>query len=418
MKKRVYLRICLCLTVLLFTGCGVQNTVGEQVTGSSTETISESELPVEIQESKDTQAFLDTEVMTESTEILPKQESPTVTIVMVGDMLMHTAVNDSGKQEDGSYNYDHLFTNVQTKIQEADLALVNQEVIISGRDAGLKGYPRFNSAYELGDSLVKAGFDVVLHATNHAMDMGREGLLRCVSFWEETYPWMDVVGIYDDEASAGEICIREVEGIRIAILNYTYGTNGIALPKDMPYAVDLWDEDAIRADIALAREQADFIIVCPHWGTEYVFEETKKQKKWAQFLADEGVDLCIGTHPHVIEPVKWVTGKDGNEMLVYYSIGNFINATSGTASGVSSRMLGAMAQVTITMEENQCEIKEYDALPLVAHVEKKGPISTYFLQDYTEELAQKHYMTKADPDNFSLTYLWELYDRVIGDLHP
>lgn len=418
MKKRVYLRICLCLTVLLFTGCGVQNTVGEQVTGSSTETISESELPVESQESQDTQAFLDTEVMTESTEILPKQESPTVTIVMVGDMLMHTAVNDSGKQEDGSYNYDHLFTNVQTKIQEADLALVNQEVIISGRDAGLKGYPRFNSAYELGDSLVKAGFDVVLHATNHAMDMGREGLLRCVSFWEETYPWMDVVGIYDDEASAGEICIREVEGIRIAILNYTYGTNGIALPKDMPYAVDLWDEDAIRADIALAREQADFIIVCPHWGTEYVFEETKKQKKWAQFLADEGVDLCIGTHPHVIEPVKWVTGKDGNEMLVYYSIGNFINATSGTASGVSSRMLGAMAQVTITMEENQCEIKEYDALPLVAHVEKKGPISTYFLQDYTEELAQKHYMTKADPDNFSLTYLWELYDRVIGDLHP
>lgn len=418
MKKRVYLRICLCLTVLLFTGCGVQNTVGEQVTGSSTETISESELPVESQESQDTQAFLDTEVMTESTEILPKQESPTVTIVMVGDMLMHTAVNDSGKQEDGSYNYDHLFTNVQTKIQEADLALVNQEVIISGRDAGLKGYPRFNSAYELGDSLVKAGFDVVLHATNHAMDMGREGLLRCVSFWEETYPWMDVVGIYDDEASAGEICIREVEGIRIAILNYTYGTNGIALPKDMPYAVDLWDEDAIRADIALAREQADFIIVCPHWGTEYVFEETKKQKKWAQFLADEGVDLCIGTHPHVIEPVKWVTGKDGNEMLVYYSIGNFINATSGTASGVSSRMLGAMAQVTITMEENQCEIKEYDALPLVAHVEKKGPISTYFLQDYTEELAQKHYMTKVDPDNFSLTYLWELYDRVIGDLHP
>ena len=418
MKKRVYLRICLCLTVLLFTGCGVQNTVGEQVTGSSTETISESELPVESQESQDTQAFLDTEVMTESTEILPKQESPTVTIVMVGDMLMHTAVNDSGKQEDGSYNYDHLFTNVQTKIQEADLALCNQEVIISGRDAGLKGYPRFNSAYELGDSLVKAGFDVVLHATNHAMDMGREGLLRCVSFWEETYPWMDVVGIYDDEASAGEICIREVEGIRIAILNYTYGTNGIALPKDMPYAVDLWDEDAIRADIALAREQADFIIVCPHWGTEYVFEETKKQKKWAQFLADEGVDLCIGTHPHVIEPVKWVTGKDGNEMLVYYSIGNFINATSGTASGVSSRMLGAMAQVTITMEENQCEIKEYDALPLVAHVEKKGPISTYFLQDYTEELAQKHYMTKVDPDNFSLTYLWELYDRVIGDLHP
>lgn len=437
MNRRKYPLIGLCLAILLLTGCGQQGNAGEEGTRGGVEWSSAGE---SLEGSKDVQGEAEGEapdlgeivpeenaeslpgetdepLPEENATHLPESQATTATIVMVGDMLMHTAVNDSGKQEDGSYNYDHLFANVQKEIQEADLALVNQEVIISGREAGLKGYPRFNSAYELGDSLVRAGFDVILHATNHAMDMGKDGLLRCVEFWETTYPEVNVVGIYDAEETAAEICIREVEGIRIAILNYTYGTNGIALPGDMPYAVDMWDEDAIKADIALAKEQADFIIVCPHWGTEYVFEETKKQQKWAQFLADEGVDLCIGTHPHVIEPVKWVTGRDGNEMLVYYSIGNFINATSGTASGVSARMLGAMAQVRITMEEGECEITEYDALPLVAHVEKKGAITTYFLEDYTEELAGKHYMTKTDPDNFSLTYLQELFDRVIGDLN-
>ena len=429
MNQKRILVLCLSLSLLLLSGCGNAGTSNKDIQEESAGIISTAEtgqFPESTHESGTDAVIIESmeDAMKASSESMETMESVQVpqaaeaTIIMVGDMLMHTPVNDSGKQEDGSYNYDHLFANVQSVVQEADLALVNQEVIISGRDAGLKGYPRFNSAFELGDSLVDAGFDVILHATNHAMDMGKEGLLRCVEFWESTYPEVDVVGIYDAEETAAEICITEVEGIRIAILNYTYGTNGIALPEDMPYAVDMWDEDAIRADIASAKEQADFIIVCPHWGKEYVFEEIKKQQKWAQFLADEGVDLCIGTHPHVIEPVKWINGKDGNEMLVYYSIGNFVNATSGTASGVAARMLGAMAQITVTMEEGECTIKEYDALPLVAHVEKGGPVTTYFLKDYTEELAAKHYMTKVDPDNFSLQYLHELFDRVIGDLNP
>ena len=125
---------------------------------------------------------------------------------------------------------------------------MNQEVILGGRELGLSGYPSFNGAYEVGDSLVNAGFDVILHATNHALDKGKKGLLNCIHFWQEHYPQIAVLGIHETQEAADDIYITQVNGIRIAILNYTYGTNGIALPKDMPHAVDLWNEDNIRRD--------------------------------------------------------------------------------------------------------------------------------------------------------------------------
>jgi len=174
-----------------------------------------------------------TEAVTEiQTEI--SDEPAQVDIVMVGDILLHTRVNESGLMEDGTYNYDHMFAQVKEDITAADLALVNQEVILGGTELKLSGYPNFNGAFEVGDSLVDAGFDVVLHATNHALDKGKKGLLRCLEFWDTTYPEIGVVGIHDTAEDAEEIYVKEIEGIRIAILNYTYGTNGIALPSDMP----------------------------------------------------------------------------------------------------------------------------------------------------------------------------------------
>ncbi len=351
-------------------------------------------------------------------EVPTEAEEPVqVDIVMVGDILLHTRVNESGLMEDGSYNYDHMFEQVKEYISAADLALVNQEVILGGTELKLSGYPNFNGAFEVGDSLVDAGFDVVLHATNHALDKGKKGLLRCLEFWDTTYPEIGVVGIHNTQEDAEEIYVKEVEGIRIAILNYTYGTNGIALPSDMPYAVDMWDKHAIAEDVAKAKEISDFVIVCPHWGTEYVFEETSNQKKQAQFLADLGVDLVIGTHPHVVEPVKWVTGENGNETLVYYSIGNFINATSGNHTGAAARMLGAMAQVTIAMEDGEVVIADYGVEPLITHlVEGRGQITTYRMADYTQELADENQMRLQDA-SFSLQYCIDICDKVFGELY-
>lgn len=354
--------------------------------------------------------------MTETESIAVAQE---VSLVMVGDILMHTKVYESGLMEDGSYNYDHMFAKVKTEIESADIALVNQEVILGGRELGLSGYPAFNAAFEVGDSLVDAGFDVILHATNHALDKGKKGLLNCIQFWDEQYPEIAVLGIHENEEDSQEIYIQEVNGIKLAILNYTYGTNGIPLPKDMPFAVELWNEQQIAEDVALAKEMADFIIVCPHWGTEYVLEETSDQRKKAQFLADLGVDLVIGTHPHVVEPVKWVSGEEGNQTLVYYSIGNFINATSGVGSGKAARMLGAMAEVTIAKDEDTQEvyISEYGVEPLVTHnVSGSGQITTYKLSDYTDELAAQNEMIYQDY-LFSKAYCEDICSKVFGELY-
>ena len=180
---------------------------------------------------------------------------------MVGDILLHTPVEKAALQEDGKYSFDAIFENLQEEIQAADLAIVNQEVILGGEELGISGYPAFNAPYAVGDALVEAGFDVICHGTNHALDKGKKGLNKCLTYWQENYPDIAVLGIHDSQQSQDDIYIYEQGNIRIAVLNYTYGTNGIALPQDMPYAVDLLEEAKVKAAIQKAEEMADFTIV-------------------------------------------------------------------------------------------------------------------------------------------------------------
>lgn len=336
---------------------------------------------------------------------------PEITICMVGDILLHTPVAESGRKQEGGYDFATVFAQMQEEIAGADLAIVNQEVIIGGEELGISGYPAFNAPYELGDALVDAGFDVVCHATNHALDKGKKGIVNCLSFWEENYPEIAVLGIHGSEEEQEDIYVYEQDGIRIAILNYTYGTNGIALPSDMPYAVELLDSEKVESDLKKASELADFVIVCPHWGTEYVLEETSAQRKWADFFAENGADLVIGTHPHVIEPVEWV-----DDTLVYYSLGNFVNWTSGTGEGVANRMVGGMAQITIGPDEmGEVCITEWNVEPLVCHLESGfGGVTVYPLSEYTEELAAQNEIVKQD-GTFSLEYCTKLVQDVFGE---
>ena len=341
-------------------------------------------------------------------------ENSEITLVMVGDILLHEPVAESGMREDGTYNFDAVFEKVKDKISEADIALVNQEVILGGSELGITGYPCFNAPYELGDSLVDAGFDVVLHGTNHALDKGKRGLENCLNFWESAYPDIAVLGINESAEAQDEIYIYEQKGIRIAVLNYTYGTNGITLPESMPYAVNLLEEEKVTEDLRKADEEADFVIVCPHWGTEYKLAEADEQHYWAGVFEENGADLVLGTHPHVIEPVEWF-GEEG-DMLVYYSLGNFVNWTSGTGEGVANRMVGGMAEVTIGLDESgEAVITDYDMEPLVCHLEEgTDGVTVYFMEDYTEELAEKNEIRKQDA-NFSLEYCEKLWEEVIGE---
>ncbi len=341
---------------------------------------------------------------------------PEVKLVMVGDILLHTPLAESGKSPEGGYDFSAVFANLREEIEAADVALVNQEVIIGGAELGVSGYPSFNAPYELGDALAETGFDVVLHATNHALDKRKQGILNCLSFWRENYPDMAVLGIHDSQESQQDIYVYEQQGIRIAVLNYTYGTNGVPLPEDMPYAVDMLQKDRVAADLKRAQELADFVIVCPHWGKEYVLEQTKDQENWAKLFAENGADLVLGTHPHVIEPIAQVVSANGNQALVYYSLGNFVNWTSGTGAGVSNRMVGGLAQVTVSLNESgDTVIKEYGVLPVVCHVEKGfGGVTVYPLSEYTEELAARNEIVKQD-GSFSLQYCRELAEQVFGD---
>ncbi len=343
--------------------------------------------------------------------------NPTVTISMVGDILLHTPIEKYSKQEDGTYSFHTIFANLKEEIQAADLALVNQEVILGGEELGISGYPAFNAPYAVGDALVSAGFDVICHATNHALDKGKEGLLNCLEFWEASYPDLSIVGIHKDAAENEEIDIIEINGIKIAILNYTYSTNGKKLPEDMPYCVDMLQEKQVKADLLAVEEAADFTIVCPHWGTEYQLSASAQQKKWTKLFLENGADLILGTHPHVIEPIEWVTDEaTGAQMLVYYSLGNFVNWTSGKGDGVANRMVGGMAQVTLTKEDSgKVIISDNSIVPLVCHVtEAYQGITVYKLSDYTEELAQENAIISQDPA-FSLDYCKQLCKDVWGE---
>ncbi len=345
-------------------------------------------------------------------------DAPEISVIMVGDILLHTPVAKSGVQEDGSYNFDAIFENVKEEITAADLAVVNQEVILGGEELGITGYPSFNAPYELGDALVDAGFDVVLHATNHTLDKGGKGVNNCLDFWKNNYPDIAVLGINEsEEEQDNNIYVYEQDGISVAILNYTYGTNGIPMPADMPYAVNLLDEKKVAEDIKKAEEMADFTIICPHWGTEYRLTSSADQERWADIFLENGADLVIGTHPHVIEPIEWVSDDNGNEMLVYYSLGNFVNWTASSGEGIANRMIGGMAEVTICKNEaGEAYISDYGVEPLVCHLsEGSNGVMTYLLSDYSQQLAAENMIVMQDGE-FSLEYCENLCDEVWGEL--
>ncbi len=360
-----------------------------------------------------------TEEPTTEEPTTPPFEPTQINIKMVGDMLMHTGVSSSGDMGDGTYNYDHLFTYVKDDIQAADIAIVNQEVILGGQELGISGYPTFNAVYEVGDALVNAGFNVVLHATNHTIDKGATGVDNCINYWKASHPEIGVVGINQTAEDVNNIYVYEQGGIKIAILNYTYATNGIALPTGREYIVNMLEKERLISDLQKADQMADFVIVCPHWGPEYKHEPWNEpssiydQVGWAQIMADNGADLILGAHPHVIQPVEWLQGVNGNKTLCYYSLGNFVSNQDKAA-----RMVGAMADITIENNEaGEVYIKEYGVIPLITHkLFGKGLITTYKIGDYTEELAAQNAIKKEEP-SFSLEWCKQLCRDVFGDLY-
>lgn len=339
----------------------------------------------------DSNTVIETTTETETVVVAPV-EPVEISLVAVGDMLLYGGTHNRAQQADGSYDYSFIFEHTKEQISAADLAIANQEVILGGVEIGIGTYPGFNSPQDFGDYLVDAGFDVIEHASNHTFDKGVDGVINTIHYWKEKHPDITYLGISETAEEREEIPVVECKGIRIAMLNYTYGLNGYSLPADMPYLINLMNESTkpdIARDIQKAREISDFVIVFPHWGNEYELHQNSPQAEWAQFFADNGADLIIGAHPHVIEPVEWIKAGDGRDVLVYYSLGNF-----NSIQYYNYSMLGGFAKVTICKDENGTYISDNDMDFLVTHYTVPNPnrneLTTYFLSDYTEELAGRH----------------------------
>ncbi len=347
---------------------------------------------------------------------------PHISIIMVGDMLMHLNVTKSGFIDDAGNqkNYDHIFADVKADVEAADISIVNQEIMMGGADLGYSGYPMFNTADELATSIHDAGFNVVLHATNHTMDKWKQGLLHTMEVWKQ-FPDIKVLGINETKEQQDEIYVYEKDGMKIALLNYTYGLNGMPMPDDMPFAVNLIEEDLMDRNIKKAHEVADFVVVLIHWGNEYQTYASDNQKMWCKWFLDRDVDLIIGAHPHVIQPIEWYENEEtGHKMLVYYSLGNFITGTRSTNAKTGEQAVGGMAKVELTRDDSgKVVIESYGIEPTVAHVDVRGGhgnIYTKFLKNYTEEDMNYNSIHRQDPA-FTLQMCKDLAKKVWGDLY-
>lgn len=339
----------------------------------------------------------------------------TVSIIATGEILIHDRIVENALRADGSYDFNPVFDHVREEIAGADIRMANTEVIIGGEELGISGYPRFNLPYELADAIANAGFNITLQASNHSLDRDGDGIRNCVKYWRRHHPNVNVVGIYDNKEDADRICYISHNTIKIAVLNYTQGTNEIELPKDMLWCVNLMSEEKVKNDIEEARRNADFVIVCPHWGTEYRLSEDEYQRKWVGMMAQWGADLIIGTHPHVFEPVVRI--KDA---LCAYSLGTFVNWTAGISGedeGVANRVIGTMFKAKLQRDKTtkKVRITSYELVPVVVHLsgEKHG-VTVYRFFDYPEELAKENEIIKQD-EAFSIDYCKNLIRKVFGE---
>lgn len=255
------------------------------------------------------------------------QETRTqITLSAVGDILIHdTVYKDAYKKGQGkTYQFDPMFARVKSLMEKADLTFANQESIAGGAEIGLSSYPMFNSPFQISDTLKQAGVDIVSIANNHTLDRKEQAILNAIEYYEKI--GLPYVGAYKNEEDRDSIRVLEKNGVKVAFAAFTYGTNGLTVPQGKEYLANYIDKDRIKQEISKAKQQADVVVLSLHFGTEYQLEPNKEQKDLAKFAINEGADIILGHHPHVLQPAEWIEREDGTKGFVVYSLGNFLAA--------------------------------------------------------------------------------------------
>lgn len=246
----------------------------------------------------------------------------TVSLSAVGDILIHDKVYNSAKTTDG-YDFGPMFEKVKPFLEKSDITVANSESIIGGDEIGLSSYPSFNSPFEVGDALKDAGVDVVAMANNHTLDRGLPAIENAINYWDDI--GMERTGSYLSKEERDQITVMTVNDITFSFLSYTYGTNGIPTPSGKDYLVNRIDKDLINSDLQHAKEHSEIVVLNLHFGDEYEPFPNEYQLEIAQFAAENGADIILGHHPHVLQPPAWIETSDGRQVFVIYSLGNFLS---------------------------------------------------------------------------------------------
>lgn len=333
-----------------------------------------------------------------------KKPDTTIHIAAIGDIMCHGPNYQAAYvASQKTYDFTPFFRQITPYTSSADIAVGNLETTFAGADRGYSGYPTFNSPSQLGDAIKEMGIDVVSTANNHCMDKGYSGIVN-------TIKTLDRIGIahtgtYQSAEAQKEIIVKDVKGIQIAFLSFTYGTNGIAIPSDKSYSVNLIDKDLILSQIQLAKAQdVDLICVNMHWGIEYQTSPNTEQKELADFLFANDVDIIFGSHPHVLQKMekRTITKEDGStkDGFVIYSLGNFFSNQKDTGTKDSVIL---DVQVTKSGETNKISIDSVNFTPIYCY---KGN-NTYELID----------LKKAVADNATSQTLFDVYQSALGRIN-
>lgn len=323
---------------------------------------------------------------------LPEGQTETASIIAFGSNFYNTAVMNG---TDKSYDYNYIYENIKDVISNYDVRIITQEGPFTNNPGNYSGSSPYLLPPSIATALTNAGFNVISSATDHAFDNGRDGIVDTLNAWESYGDSALVAGIYASDESYDNICMADVNGIRIAFLSYTSGLNGMTLTNDEKKSVKtLYDENEVADEIKKASSTADFVVVIPHWGTDTSAEHTKNQEKWAEVFVNNGADLIIGTGPDCMQDVDLYHNNDGEIVPCYYSLGNFVSAKKDP-----SEVLSGAAVITVTKTGKETTLEKYDMIPVSLHVSKKGDyFKSYLLDEYPEDTIKWHNLIQNGKD--------------------
>ncbi|MBP5433417.1 CapA family protein [Ruminococcus sp.] len=363
------------------------------------------------------------EETTEEPTTLPPDK--VVHVTAAGDNLIHHSVMVNARELAGGYGYDFkpLYSEVKYLIEGADLAILNQETVISesNEPRGAEGGVLiFNSPPEVADAVIDLGFDVFTMANNHLLDMGTDGLEESINFWNRKAAENDltVLGAYLNEEDANRIRTREVNGVKIAFLAYAHHINGFeSLLDDVPLRVIMnEEEDVIERQIKEAKQMADVVIVSAHWGQDDTTVVTEDRIELANKMVNWGADVILGCHTHTAETMEWIERDDGTKGFVYYSMGNFICAQTDNFN-----VVGELPDFDIVIdgETNELRLENVGCIPTIIHYEGGfSNMKVYPYSKYSPELAERHGLPYAVPQGTYTDFGWDVINSIIEEQIP